>query len=106
MPVDIEEKEDAFVIKASVPGFASDEIDISIENDTLTIRGERQEETKESREGYYLSERYQGAVERSFCLGERVSREEINAELENGVLTLTLAKVEQAEPVKVAVKSA
>lgn len=106
MPVDIEEKKDAFVIKTSVPGFTPDEINISVEKGVLTIHAERQGETEEKREGYYLAERYQGSVERRFCLPENVNDDEIEADLEHGVLTLTLPKVEEPEPLKIEVKAA
>ncbi len=104
MPLDIEETEDNYVIKASVPGFSPEDIQIEIEDGVLTIRAEHAGEDEQEREGWRLRERFSGTVERRLRLGKDVNPEAIEAELEHGVLTLTLAKVEEAKPKLIEVK--
>lgn len=104
MPLDIEETEDSYVVKASVPGYAPEDIEIKVEDGVLTIRAEHSDEGEQEREGWYLRERYSGTVERRLHLGKDVNTDAIEAELEHGVLTLTLAKVEEAKPKLVKVK--
>ena len=106
MPLDIEEYEDNFVVKASVPGFLPEDIKIQVEDGILTIRAERHGDEEQEREGWYLRERFTGEVERQLRLGKNVNGENIEAELEHGVLTLTLPKVEEAKPKLIEVKAA
>jgi HSP20 family protein len=106
MPLDIDENEDSFVIEASVPGFVPEDIKVEVEDGVLTIRAERSGEEEQEREGWYLRERYSGSVERKLRLGKNVNTESIEAELEHGVLTLTLAKAEEAKPKAIEVKAA
>ena len=104
MPLDIEEHDDSFVIKASVPGFAPEDLKIEVEQDTLTIRAEQ--EGEDVREDWHLRERFSGNLERKLRLGKNVDVEAIEASLEHGVLTLTLSKVEEATPKLIEVKVA
>ena len=106
MPLDIEEHEDNFVVKASVPGFLPEDIKIQVEDGILTIRAEHRGDEEQEREGWYLRERFTGEVERQLRLGKNVNGENIEAELEHGVLTLTLPKVEEAKPKLIEVKVA
>ena len=106
MPLDIEENEDNYVIKASVPGFMPDDIKIEVEDGVLTLRAEHSGEDEQEREGWQLRERFVGTVERRLRLGQGVNTEAIEAELEHGVLTLTVAKAEEAKPKLIEVKTA
>ncbi len=106
IPLDIEENEDNYVIKASVPGFAPEDIKVEVEDGVLAIRAENSGEEEQEREGWYLRERYSGTVERKLRLGQDVDTEAIEAELEHGVLTLTLSKAEEAKPKMIEVKAA
>lgn len=106
MPLDIEENEENFVVKASVPGLAPEDIKIEVEDGVLTIRAEHTSEEEQEGESWHLRERYAGTVERRLQLGKHIDGETINAELEFGVLTLTLAKVEEAKPRLIEVKAA
>lgn len=106
MPIDVEELDDNFVIKASVPGFTPEDITIEVEDNVLTIRAEHDDKDEQEQNGWHLRERYAGMLERRLRLGEDVDTENIEAELEHGVLTLTLSKVEQAKPKLIEVKAA
>lgn len=96
--VDIYEDGDQLVIKADLPDVNEKDIDIRIENNTLSIRGERKFEKKVSEENYLRVERAYGAFSRSFALPNTVNAEHINAEYRNGVLTITLPKREESKP--------
>lgn len=106
MPLDIEENEDSYVITASVPGFGPEDLQIEIKDEVLSIRAKHQGEDEQEREGWHLRERYMGAVERKLHLSKDVNVEAIEADLEHGVLTLTLPKVEEAQPKLIEVKVA
>ena len=105
MPLDIEENDDNYVIKASVPGFTPEDIKIEVEDGVLTIRAEHEGEDEQEREGWHLRERFVGTVERQLRLGKDIDAESIEAELEHGVLTLTLSKAEEAKPKLIEVKA-
>jgi HSP20 family protein len=105
LPLDIEENEGNFVIKASVPGFAPEDINVEVEDGILTIRAEHSGEEEQEREDWFVRERYSGSVERKLRLGKSVDAESIEAELQHGVLTLTLAKAEEAKPRLIEVKA-
>ena len=106
MPLDIEEKEDRYVIQASVPGFAPEDIKIEMEEDILTIRAEREGEEEQAEGEWRLHERFTGAVERKLRLGKQIDRDAIEAELEHGVLKLSLPKVEEIKPKSIEIKVA
>ena len=104
--VDIFEKGDDLVIRAEIPGVEKDDLDIRIENNTLVLSGERKRETEiEERDAYRL-ERSFGLFTRSFTLPKTVDSARISASFKNGVLELTLPKVEQAKPQKIEIKAA
>jgi HSP20 family protein len=106
MPLDIEETEENYVITASVPGYTAEDLKIEVEDNVLTIRAEHNEEEEEERNGWHLRERFVGTMERRLRLGEDINAEDIDAELENGILTLRLTKAEEAKPKLIEVKSA
>jgi len=101
--VDVYEDTDAIIIKTDLPGVSQDEIDIEMNNDTLTIRGERKFEDEEKREKYVRVERQYGAFQRSFTIGVPVEPDKIKAVYKNGILELTLPKAEITKPRKVQV---
>lgn len=105
MPMDIEEQENSFVVKASVPGYTSDEIEITVKDGILFIRAAREEEEEQEREGWHLRERFSGSVERHLHLSDDIDSENIEADLTHGVLTLTLPKVEESKPKMIEVKA-
>src|ERR1700681_1546175 len=106
--VDIYETPNEMVVKADLPDVNEKEIDVRIENNLLTIRGERKFEKSVSEENYLRVERNYGAFSRSFSLPNTVNAEAIGAEYKNGVLTVPLPKREESKPrqVKVTVNAA
>jgi len=97
-PVDIYETENELVLRADVPGLQDKDIDVRVENNTLTIRGERKFEKDVNEDNYLRIERSYGSFTRSFSLPNTVSSESIRAEYRNGVLTLHMAKREESKP--------
>ena len=102
--VDIAEKDDHFLIKADVPGVDPKDIEISMENGLLTMKGERESETKEDKEGYTRVERSHGSFYRRFNLPETADSEDIAARSNKGVLEITVGKKEAAKPKKITIK--
>jgi len=106
--VDIYETPNELVVKADLPDVNEKDIDVRVENNLLTIRGERKFEKSVSEENFLRVERAYGSFSRSFSLPNTVNAEAIAAEYKNGVLTVTLPKREESKPrqVKVAVHAA
>ena len=106
-PVDIQETENELVVKADVPDVEMKDIDVRLENGTLSIRGERKFESKKGEGGWHRVERSYGTFERAFSIPETVNAEAVKADYKNGVLTVTLPKKEIAKPrqIKVGVVS-
>lgn len=98
---DIYETESDLVLQADLPGFNAKDIDMAVENNVLTIRGERQFDAKVAPEGLHRMERSYGKFSRSFALPASVNPQKIQANYKNGVLTVTLAKAEHARPKRI-----
>jgi HSP20 family protein len=96
--VDIYETENELVLKADLPDIDEKNLDIRVENNMLTIRGERQFEKKVSEDNYLRVERAYGSFSRSFALPNTVNAEAIQADYRNGVLTVTMPKRAEAKP--------
>src|SRR5579864_3311835 len=96
--VDILETENELVLKADVPGVELKDIDIQIENGTLTLKGERKFEKEEKNRGFHRLERSYGSFVRYFTVPDTVDSEHVKAEYQNGVLSVTLPKKEIAKP--------
>ena len=105
--VDIYETENELVLKADLPDVELKDIDVRVENQTLTISGERKFEKNDSTKGYHRIERSYGTFVRSFSVPNTFDTETIAADFKNGVLSVTLPKKEAAKPrqVKVEVKA-
>jgi HSP20 family protein len=101
--VDIFETEHELVVKADLPDVNPQDLDIHVENNVLTIRGERKFENKEKEENYLRIERTYGSFSRSFSLANSVKSEAIKADYQNGVLTLSIPKREEAKPKQIKV---
>jgi len=103
--VDIHEDKDKYVVKAELPGMKREDIEVSMDGNTLTVSGERkQEEEKKERENY-RSERYFGRFQRSITLPAEVQANKIEASYKDGILTITLPKSEAAKPKQIPVKT-
>jgi HSP20 family protein len=102
--VDIYETEQNLVVKADLPDIKPEELDIRVENNILTIRGERQFEKEVNESNYLRVERAYGSFSRSFSLANTVNSEAIQADYKNGVLTLTIPKREEARPKQIKVR--
>src|SRR5882762_7423497 len=104
--VDIYETENELVLKADLPDVKLEDIEVRVENETLTLKGERKFEKDENVKGYHRIERSYGTFERSFAVPSTVDPEKVQAEYKNGVLTVKLPKKETAKPrqVKIEVK--
>ena len=96
--VDILETENELVLKADVPGVELKDIDIQLENGTLTLKGERKFEKEEKNKGYHRLERSYGSFVRYFTVPDTVDTENVRADYQNGVLTVALPKKEIAKP--------
>jgi HSP20 family protein len=101
--VDIYETEHELVVKADLPDVNPQDLDIRVENNILTIRGERKFENKVSEENYLRVERAYGPFSRSFSLANSVKSDAIKADYQNGVLTLSIPKREEAKPKQIKV---
>lgn len=101
--VDIREEENRFVLTADVPGVSRENIDITLEDGVLTIRGERSARQESEAEGYRRRERVQGAFQRHFTLPDTVNAEQINATVKDGVLEIAIPKLEKPRPKKITV---
>ena len=105
--VDIKETENDLVLKADIPDVDMKDIDVRVENGTLTLRGERKFENEKKEGSWHRVERSYGTFERAFALPETVNFDDVKADYKNGVLTITLPKKEIAKPrqIKVAVSN-
>ncbi len=102
--VDITENDNAFVLHADIPGVKPDEIEVSMDNGTLTIKGERKTEEKTEKENFRRVERQYGMFYRRFSLPDTADAEKIEAHSENGVLKVTIPKKEVALARRISVK--
>jgi HSP20 family protein len=102
-PVDVYEDEHGLRLKLEVPGVDEKDLDIRIENNVLTVRGERKFEKEEKEENFHRIERRYGSFVRSFTLPNTVDSEKVSASYKNGVLELQLAKKAEAKPKQIKV---
>ena len=103
-PVDIYEDENAFLIKVELPEINREDVKVNLNENVLSIAGERRVENEEKRENYHRVERSYGQFHRSFTLPQNVDAGAINAQFKDGVLRLTLPKKEEAKPRQIEVK--
>jgi|AntRauTorckE6833_2_1112554.scaffolds.fasta_scaffold51281_1 HSP20 family protein len=98
---DIYETNDAIVIEAELPGLKKDDVNVEINDNVLSIKGERKEEDEQSEDNYYRRERFIGKFHRAFTLPMDVDTEKISAKFKDGVLHLEIPKPEERKPKKI-----
>jgi HSP20 family protein len=105
LALDVFQTANEVVVKASLPGFKPEEVDISITGDTLAIKAEHKEESESRKGEYFLRERRYGSFSRVVDIPVGIKSDKAEAAFENGVLTLTLPKAEEAKPKQIKVKA-
>ncbi|HHT9130505.1 MAG TPA: Hsp20/alpha crystallin family protein [Candidatus Brocadiaceae bacterium] len=103
-PIDLSETAEKITVKTEIPGIDPKEVDISIQGDTLLIKGEKKEEKEEKGKNFYRVERRYGSFSRSVDLPASVDTNKVTAECKNGVLEITLQKKEEVKPKQISVK--
>lgn len=102
--IDLYEDENEYVVEAELPGLKQGEIKVSVEDDILSISGEKKREKEVKEENLYRSERFYGKFERQIVLPQNADRENIKASYKDGVLKVIIPKKEEAKPKKVDIK--
>ena len=105
LPIDMYQTNDDVIIKAVVPGFRPDQVQINVTGDVLTIRGEAKQEEENKDRAWHIREHRFGSFERSVALPVSVVSDKATAEFENGVLTITLPKAEEVKPKTINIKA-
>jgi HSP20 family protein len=102
-PVDIMETEHDIILKAEIPGVKEEDLKITLDNNVLTITGERKFKEEDKKENFHRIERRYGKFTRSFTLPTRVDPQNVNATFDNGILALTLPKKEEFKPKEITI---
>jgi HSP20 family protein len=103
--IDMYQTDDEIVVKASIPGFKADDVQISITGEILTLRGEMKQEDEQKEKAWHIREQRWGSFERTVALPTLVVAEKAKAEFENGILIVTLPKAEEVKPKTITVKA-
>jgi HSP20 family protein len=103
--VDIKEETDKFLVRADLPGMEAKDIEVSLENGTLSISGKRESEVKDEKDGYRRIERVYGEFQRQFALPDSADPEKVTATCDKGVLEIAIGKTEARKPKRIAVKA-
>src|SRR5918996_573685 len=103
--VDMYQTDDEVVVKAALPGFKADEVQINVTGEVLTLRGETKHEEEKKDKAWHIREHRWGAFERSVRLPTGVMSDKAKADFDNGILTITLPKLEEVEPKTITVKA-
>jgi HSP20 family protein len=104
-PIDVADRDDQIEVKAELPGLKPEEFSVRVQGDLLTVRGERKEESERKEDNYVVRERRSGSFARSIRLPAVVNSEKATAGYKDGVLTLSLPKVEQSKTQEIKVKA-
>ena len=102
---DVSETQSDIIVKAELPGLRADDIRLSVENNVLTISGEKREDREEKQENYHVVERRFGSFYRSLMLPASVDPDKVDARFQDGVLTLRIPKTEQAKPRQIQIRT-
>lgn len=101
--VDVFQDKDNVYIKAELPGMKKEDIEVSLHEGTLTVSGERKQDTRHEKAEVYREERFVGRFQRTFTLGTPVAADKVKAEYRDGILSVTLPKAEEAKPKQIQV---
>ena len=101
--INLKDTSEAFVLRVELPGFEREQIDLTINSDIVTLKGERTTDTEEENECYYCRESFDGSFERSIQLPQTVVSDKAEAKLQNGILTVTLPKEQPRKSVTISV---
>jgi HSP20 family protein len=101
--VDVSENESEMVLRAELPGMTNDDIEVNLQDNVLTLKGEKKQEKKEDKENFHRLERSYGSFTRSFSLPAGVKQEDIKATFKDGILEISLPKAEEEKPQKIAI---
>lgn len=104
LAVDVFQTDNEIIIQSTIAGVKAEELDITIQNDMVSIRGERKREIEGSPQNYFYQECYWGPFSRSIILPEEIKSDGAKAELKNGILTLQLPKIQKTKATKIKVK--
>lgn len=104
LALDVVENEDAYLVRASVPGIQPDDLDITFDKGLLTIRGELKDETETTKGQYHLRERRYGSFARTISLPSSVEADRIDADYKDGILTLKMPKSEEMKPKRIPIR--
>jgi HSP20 family protein len=102
--IDVAEEKDNYVVKAELPGLSKDDVSVTLEDNYLTIRGEKKPESEDKGANYHHKERTYGSFSRTIGLPTTVDAQKISAQFKDGVLQVTLPKSEAAKPKQIEVK--
>ena len=102
--IDVYEKGDNIIIDAEIPGLKKEDIEVTVENQMLTLRGEKKETKEVKRDGFYQSERFYGKFQRAVALPAAVDESKIEATYKDGILTVTMPKSEESRAKHIAIK--
>ena len=105
LPLDLEETDDNFIVRVSIPGIRPEDVDVSVTDNVLTIKGEVKVDQKKEGARYHVRERRWGAFGRQVALPAGVDANKVQAEYSDGVLLLTLPKAEQAKPKRIQIRT-
>ena len=100
---DVKETKDAYIFRADLPGVKEADLEISLTGSRLAISGHREQESREQGETYYATERSYGAFSRAFTLPDGIDGDNVNAELKNGVLHVTIPKKPEVQPRRITI---
>ena len=105
-PINVSEDDDNVYLTAELPGISPDQIDITVEEESVTIKGERKAEPESSEVSYHRKEREEGEFSRTITLPTRIQADKVTAEAKDGILSLVLPKAEEVKPKKIEIKVA
>ena len=106
VPLDVVEEDDKIIVRATLPGVEPEDIDVTLENDVLTIKAETKTETEERKENYLVRERRVGKFHRRLRLPDTVDSDKVDTKYENGIVEITFPKTEAKKARRLSIKAA